>query len=86
MSKSIEVNMTWANFGNIYASLAESGGEREALIGLRQDFINAMSAADGLQAIQKSLTEEQWTLAKHSINVSKHTMCGLLQTHNKEIV
>ena len=58
MSRTIEITMTWGEWANIYRGFAETR-EAEAVRSLRADFAQAMAAAQALQAITGTLSNEQ---------------------------
>lgn len=58
MPKTIDLTPTWGEFGKLYRTFAESG-EAKAIKELRSELAKAMAAAQALQAIQSTLTDEQ---------------------------
>jgi hypothetical protein len=58
MANSIDLTPTWGEWGNIYRSLAESG-ERHAVKHLASDLARALAAAQALQVVTGTLTDEQ---------------------------
>jgi len=54
----IDITPTWGEWGNVYRRLAESG-ETNAIRHLREDYARAMAAAQALQNIRATLTDEQ---------------------------
>ncbi len=54
----IDLTPTWGEFGNIYTRLAESK-EVKAIKGMRCEVARAMAAAQALNAITGTLSEEQ---------------------------
>ena len=57
----IDVTLTWGEFGRLYARLAESG-ELEAIRKLRPDLTKAMAAAQALLELGDTLTPRQRVL------------------------
>ncbi len=57
-ANTIDITPTWGEWANIYRRLAETG-ETKAVRELRADFAKAMAAAQALQAITGTLSDEQ---------------------------
>ena len=56
--RTIDMTPTWGEWANIYRRFAELG-EAKAVCELRGDFAKAMAAAQALQAITGTLSDEQ---------------------------
>lgn len=64
--RTINLTPTWGEWANIYRRFAESG-ETKAVRELRADFAKAMAAAQALQAITGSLTDEQASIVSKAM-------------------
>ncbi|CAJ9891875.1 Uncharacterised protein [Burkholderia pseudomallei] len=64
--RTINLTPTWGEWANIYRRFAESG-ETKAVHELRADFAKAMAAAQALQAITGSLTDEQASIVSKTM-------------------
>lgn len=62
----IDVTPSWAEWGAVYRSFAESG-EKAAVRQLREDFARAMAAADAFRALKGTLTDEQAAIAAKTV-------------------
>ena len=59
MPEYVDMKMTWLEFGNVYARLAEDGRQSGAVRGMRADLDKAMVAAAALHELAPTLSEEQ---------------------------
>lgn len=57
-TETIDMTPTWGEIGALYARLAESQ-EVKVIRGMRSEMARAFAAAQALQAIKATLTEEQ---------------------------
>ncbi|MFT3758291.1 hypothetical protein [Thauera sp.] len=62
----IDMKPTWGEWANIYRRFAESG-ETRAVRELRSDFAKAMAAAQAMQAIAGTLSNEQANIVAKTI-------------------
>jgi hypothetical protein len=60
--KPIDITPTWGEWGNAFWGIARL--QAEAINPLHKDFAQAMAAAQALNAISKTLTDEQSALAQ----------------------
>lgn len=56
--ETIDITPTWAETGNLYIRLAETG-ERKAAASMRKDIAKAMASAQALYELLPSLSEQQ---------------------------
>ena len=66
-TESIDLSMTWGEWGNVYARLAQSG-EVAAVEQLRHDLARALAAAQALHAIRGTLSEAQLAVVSATIS------------------
>ena len=67
MSKTINLTPTWGEWGNIYRSLAERSNQGQALKHLAPDLARALASCQALNAIGKTLTDEQQAIVSRVI-------------------
>ena len=59
MPEYLDMQITWLEFGNVYARLAEDGRQSGAVRGMRADLDKAMAAAAALHEMAPTLSDEQ---------------------------
>jgi len=67
MSKTINLTPTWGEWGNVYRSLAERSSEAVPLKHLAPDLARALASCQALNAIGKTLTDEQQAIVSRVI-------------------
>ena len=65
-TETIDMTPSWGEIGTLYVRLAESQ-EVKAIRGMRADVARAFAAAQALQAIKATLTEEQRALVASTL-------------------
>lgn len=65
--KAIDMTPTWGELGNLYCRLAETQ-EVKAIRGMRSEMAKAFAAAEALNSISDTLTDEQRKLVSETLS------------------
>lgn len=65
--RTIDVTPTWGELGNLYCRLAEAQ-EVKAIRGMRSEVAKAFAAAESLNSISDTLTDEQRKLVSETLS------------------